>query len=103
MEVRHVWLGLALLSLSCHSLAILPPPANPDEAERLWELGQAAMKQGQPDEAITLYEQSLAADSGLMRNHLSLAAAYLEKGDDPQACAHLTRYVAAHPEHCLMR
>ena len=61
MEVRHVWLGLALLSLSCHSLAILPPPANPDEAERLWELGQAAMKQGQPDEAITLYEQSLAA------------------------------------------
>ena len=103
MGMRHFWLGLAILSLSCHSLAIWAPPGNPDEAERLWDQGQAAMKRGEPDEAIAFYERSLFADPKLLRNHLSLASAYLEKGDDAASCEHLTKYVAAHPEHAVMR
>lgn len=72
-------------------------------ARRLWEEGQSAMRQGQPDRAITCYQQSLAADPRLTRNHLSLAAAYLEKGDQAAACPHLSEYVVAHPDSVLVR
>ena len=50
-------------------------------AGQYWEQGQAAMHQGHVEDAIHCYEQSLAADPQLVRCHLSLAAAYLEKGD----------------------
>jgi len=72
-------------------------------AQQLWEQGQAAMKRGQPDQAIPFYEQSLAADPNLVRNHLSLAAAYLEKEDLAQACPHLAEYVDAHPDRYTFR
>ncbi len=102
---RHVWRLLGVLILGCQSL--LPMPAEPGEssplAQQLWEQGQTAMRGGQPDDAIRYYEQSLAADATLTRNHLSLAAAYLEKGDDERACLHLAGYVQAHPEHRVMR
>jgi len=47
------------------------------------------MKAGQADQAIALYQQSLNEDQERGKNHLSLAAAYLEKGDDRAACEHL--------------
>jgi hypothetical protein len=45
----------------------------------------------------------LTIDPQLTRNHLSLAAAYLEKGDETSACPHLARYVQTHPEHLTIR
>jgi tetratricopeptide (TPR) repeat protein len=72
-------------------------------AQQLWEAGQAAMKGGQPEQAIPWYEQSLAADPELSRNHLSLAAAYLEKEDLNRACPHLAEYVEANPDRFTFR
>src|SRR5262245_23832776 len=102
---RHVWRLLGILLVGCHSLLPLPvasvEPAAP--AQQLWEKGQVAMRCGQPEEAIRCYEQSLAADVALTRNHLSLAAAYLETGEEAKACQHLAEYVRTHPEHRIMR
>src|SRR5438876_10858953 len=39
----------------------------------------------------------------MTRNHLSLAAAYLDLGDEATACPHLARYVAAQPDHLSIR
>jgi tetratricopeptide (TPR) repeat protein len=72
-------------------------------ARLLWEEGQAAMRQGRPDRAIDCYRRSLAADPHFDRNHLSLAAAYLEKGQEGEASFHLARYVAACPEQLGVR
>jgi tetratricopeptide (TPR) repeat protein len=80
-----------------------PAPANQTVALQLWEEGQKAMRFREHDQAIALYEQSLAADPQLTRNHLSLAAAHLEKGDETGACPHLARYLSAHPEHLAIR
>jgi len=76
---------------------------NPGTAEQFWDMGQAAMRRGLPAEAVRFYERSLVLDPHLTRNHLSLAAAHLELGDDAGACAHLSRYVTANPEQLLMR
>lgn len=79
-------------------------PSHPSpSARQLWEKGQLALRQGRPDEAIACYRQSLAADPRLLRVHLSLAAACLEKGDKDAAGAHLGQYLQAHPEHLLVR
>jgi tetratricopeptide (TPR) repeat protein len=83
-----------------------PPAQLPDlspSAERLWDQGQEAMRQGHADEAIACYRRSLATDPELSRNHLSLAAAYIEKGDANSACAALGRYVSANPDQVGMR
>jgi hypothetical protein len=72
-------------------------------AAALWQQGQAAMRDSQPQKAVGLYQQSLAADPAFTRNHLSLAAAYLETGKDAEACVHLARYVALHPEQLVIR
>jgi tetratricopeptide (TPR) repeat protein len=56
------------------------------------------MKRGEVDEAVVCYEHSLAADPKETRAHLSLAAAFLVKGDDEAARLHLGAYVRAHPE-----
>ncbi len=61
------------------------------------------MREGRTDVAVGFYEQSLALDPSLVNNHLSLAAAYLDKGDDEQALPHLAQYVAAKPEHFIVR
>jgi tetratricopeptide (TPR) repeat protein len=103
MRQCPAWLLPWLLCLGCHSVVGLEWDADPPDAERLWDQGQAAMKEGRADRAIGFYEQSLAADPGLTRNHMSLAAALLEKGDDAGAAAHLAKYVEAHPEHLVIR
>src|SRR5439155_12825587 len=58
---------------------------------------------GRAAEAIRYYESSLAADPSLTRNHLSLAAAYLEQNDSGSACAHLAEYVGANPQQLPIR
>lgn len=69
----------------------------------LWQQAQEALRQGQNNRAIELYEESLGVDPRLTRNYLGLAAAWLDKGADARACLHLTLYVAAHPEHLAVR
>jgi tetratricopeptide (TPR) repeat protein len=97
---------LGLLALGCQSLIPAEPAAPPpacESAQELWEQGQAAMRRGDPDAALDCYQRSLAANPSFARNHLSLAAAYLEKGDDAAACPHLLRYVEAFPDQYLIR
>jgi len=106
--LRRGLLILCLGCLGCHSLPGVdlptePEPDAPAPATMLWEKGQAAMRAGQPQQAIRCYEQSLAADPALTCNYLSLAAAYLECGKEEPACEHLARYVAAHPDHLASR
>ena len=104
MAMSRMFLLLGLLALGCQSLIPHEPPGPAAEtAEQLWERGQSAMRQGEPDRALELYQRSLALDPKFARNHLSLAAAYLEKGDEPAACPHLARYVDAFPEQYLVR
>jgi hypothetical protein len=61
------------------------------------------MRAGLHDEAIGCYKQCLAIDPGYRRSHLSIAAAYLEKGDEVRACVHLGAYVDAYPENLSTR
>jgi tetratricopeptide (TPR) repeat protein len=73
------------------------------EARDQWEEGQAAMQYGKLDKAVECYQRSLAADPKDARIHLSLAAAFLVKGEDESAQRHLAKYVRAHPENWEMR
>jgi tetratricopeptide (TPR) repeat protein len=99
MTTRLAGVGVLLCSMLAGPLAA----AEPVSAQRLWEQGQDAMREGRTDVAVGFYERSLALDPNLVNNHLSLAAAYLDKGDDEQALPHLAQYVAAKPNHIIVR
>src|SRR5262245_7397511 len=103
MKAPRCWLVVWFLGLGCHSALAWQIDNDLSPAARLWDEGQKAMREGQPARAIGFYEKSLAADPARTRNHLSLAAAHMEAGDEQAACRHLGAYVAAHPEHTLMR
>jgi hypothetical protein len=72
-------------------------------AVEFWWRGQQAMHAGAPAEALLWYRRCLQADPAFSRAYLSLAAAYLELEQPERACDYLARYVAAHPEHLLVR
>jgi hypothetical protein len=72
-------------------------------AMRAWEKGQQEMLDGHTDKAIAWYEDSLRLDPGLVRNHLSLAAAFLARGEDERAANFLGCYVNAQPDHHVVR
>jgi hypothetical protein len=93
---------LCLLALACPRGGAAEGEAAA-RARQLWEQGQEAMRQGHADEAIRCYEQSLAADPAFARNHLSLAATYLEQGDQERACPELELYLQAYPGHLIVR
>jgi hypothetical protein len=78
-------------------------PAAPTPALALWQEGQKAMGEGRTDDAIDRYQRSLQADRGLTRNYLSLAAAFLARGEEERAAPYLERYVAAQPDHLVVR
>ena len=104
MFARPGWFWLCVLSIGFQSLAAVEAAEGPQsEAQRLWDQGQEAMRQGQVAQSFQFYEQSLATDDSLARNHLSLAAAYLEQGDQARAAPHLARYVDTFPEHYVVR
>jgi tetratricopeptide (TPR) repeat protein len=103
MAIGRIWLWLLLVCLGCQTLVPLDPPDAGEPARLLWEKGQEAMRQGKADDALDFYRRSLAADPGFTRNHLSIAAALLEKGDEFAALPHLARYVRAHPDQFLVR
>jgi tetratricopeptide (TPR) repeat protein len=68
-----------------------------------WEKGQQAMLEGKTQEAITAFEQSLKQDPELVRNRLSLAAAYLAQGKEEQAAEQLKQYLNVRPDHFVVR
>jgi tetratricopeptide (TPR) repeat protein len=103
MPLRRCLHVACLPCLGCLVCLVGDAWGQPESAGQLWEKGQAAMQAGDPGQAIGFYERSLKADPTLTRNHMSLAAAYLENGDDEGACVHLAQYVQAHPEHTAIR
>lgn len=92
-----------LFCLAIGPLSTAAPAATPTPAQRLWEQGQDALRDGRTDEAVGFYEKSLSLDPNLASNHLSLAAAYLDKGDDERAGPELAHYIAARPNHTMVR
>lgn len=83
-----------------------PPPAAPASVSTAlanWKKGQQAMLEGHTEQAIASFEKSLAQDAALVCNHLSLAAAYLARGQDEQAAVQLDRYLKAQPDHYVVR
>lgn len=101
MFVSHLGFLAALTCLAGQA----PEPAckSAETAERLWDLGQEAMRTGQPRQAVQLYQRSLAADPTLVRNYLSMAAAYLEMDDETAALTPLAHYVSVRPEQLIIR
>lgn len=105
MTARTVWLWLCLVSASCRA----PEPT----VERVESPGARAMRaeashdsagdKNQVQEPASSPVESPAEKSPSERSHLSLAAAHLENGDLQAAEPHLARYVAAHPEHLIVR
>jgi tetratricopeptide (TPR) repeat protein len=82
----------------CAAEPILSSPGLPE-----WEKGQHAMLEGQTEQAIAAFQQSLKQDPALVRNHLSLAAAYLAQGKEEQAAEQLKQYLNARPDHHVVR
>jgi tetratricopeptide (TPR) repeat protein len=103
MPARSLPLALVFLCISCGLAGNAGAQETLSPGRQFWEAGQEAMRQGHADEAIHCYERSLAADPSFARNHLSLAAAYLDKGDEAGACPHLALYLAANPDHLIVR
>jgi tetratricopeptide (TPR) repeat protein len=103
MTARSLRLTLLIVIASRSLVGAAAAQEAPSSGRQFWEAGQEAMRQGHPDQAIRLYEQSLAADPAFARNHLSLAAAYLDKGDADAACPHLALYLAAYPAQVIVR
>jgi tetratricopeptide (TPR) repeat protein len=93
-----VWLGICWLTpIGARGAADGPP------ALQMWLRGQRAMAEGQAEQAIASFQESLRLDPTLARNHLSLAAAYLAQGSDAEAEPHLARYLDAQPDHLVVR
>ena len=103
MTTRVHGVGVLFLCLAAARLPAAEPVAAGDPAQRLWEQGQQAMRDGRTDDAVRCYQQSLALNPNLVNNHLSLAAACLDKGDDEGAAPHFAHYLAAKPDHYAIR
>jgi tetratricopeptide (TPR) repeat protein len=79
------------------------PPAAATPAVRAWEQGQAALDQDRLAEAVGQFQLSLRLDPQLPQGHLGLATAYLALGQSADALPHLRAYLAARPDHFLVR
>lgn len=102
MSVRPGWVVVGLVCLVGGVPAAEPCPTTVP-AVLAWEKGQEAMRQGDAERAIALYQRSLALDPTLVSSHLSLAAAYVGQGQDERALPHFASYLAARPDHLIAR
>jgi tetratricopeptide (TPR) repeat protein len=103
MTLRPAWLGLCAVVCVSFSARLFAQEEPAPQARQLWALGQDAMRQGRPTDAIKYYEMSLALDGSQKRAHLSLAAACIECRDEAGAARHLAEYLAAYPDHHVAR
>jgi tetratricopeptide (TPR) repeat protein len=114
-------LSASALLLAC--IALLPPAILADDhaapqppapgaaapvgqvtpARQLWQRGQLALDRDRFEEAIGHFELSLRLDPSLVQNHLSIAAAHLALDQQDKAAPHLAAYLAARPQHFLIR
>ena len=114
MAARNGWLmGLLLAVVGCH--AFMPAKAEPLAAPEPALTATApafvvrpveSAPRPEPARSEIIHPTRIALASATEPagpNHLSLAAAQLEKGDEAGACAHLAIYLAAHPEHTVVR
>jgi tetratricopeptide (TPR) repeat protein len=99
--IRHSWIFFTVLLLAQPLQAA--EPAAPSLGLPAWQKGQQAMLEGRTEEAMASFRLSLAQDPALVRNHLSLAAAYLALGQNEQAAGQLDRYLQAQPDHYVVR
>src|SRR2546421_613368 len=95
----------ALCLIFCSVLSSWAPTARAEEAtaKSCWEAGQAALRKGNSQQAIACFEQCLRLDPAYARSHLSLAAAFMDRGDERSALPHLAEYVKACPQHVVIR
>jgi tetratricopeptide (TPR) repeat protein len=100
-RICHACVVVALFLSAVPLHAEEPKLSSPGLPE--WEKGQHAMLEGQPEQAIAAFEQSLKQDPALVRNHLSLSAAYLAQGKEEQAAEHLKQYLNLRPDHYVVR
>lgn len=101
MVVRQ---GLLLVSLSCLSCHALSPVR--ESPRSVASVAEAAPSKSIVKKAVIQVghsEQSPLADPVLLEAHLALAVSHLRQGQLAQARPHLAVYVAAHPEHLLLR
>jgi hypothetical protein len=95
--------SLGLICLAVLAQCPLLTAAEDARARSCWETGQAALRNGETDRAIDCFQQCLRLDPHYDRPHLSLAAAYMEKGDEKSALPHLATYVQTNPDHVVIR
>ncbi len=96
------FLSCLVLLIVVHA-PLLAQSAGWSPAERAWRLGQEALDGDRFQEAIGQFQLSLRLDPKLVQARLSLAAAYLALGEDRLAVPHLADYLAAKPNHFLIR
>lgn len=95
------WLFFALILPSQSPQPAAPAAVSPAMAN--WKQGQQAMLEGHTEQAIASFKASLAQDASMACNYLSLAAAYLARGQDEQAADQLALYLKAQPDHFVAR
>ncbi|HWY88609.1 MAG TPA: tetratricopeptide repeat protein [Gemmataceae bacterium] len=100
MRARLAWLCWCFC-LGCHGLKGVD--AQPGEPHSPWEMGQNAMRAGDPDEAIARYQEALSQKEPDPRHYLSLAAAHVAKGDEAAASLALAHYIQVNPDHYKAR
>src|SRR5258708_2688683 len=101
MRTRFAALGSLMLAML--SGATAADPTMPTPAVQCWQMGQEALRDGNVDKAIALYQRSLQLDPELSRNYLSLAAAYCAKGADGRGVENWTSYLQKQPDHVAVR
>lgn len=100
-RTRHACLALVLVLSASVVYSTEPAPSSPGLPD--WQEGQQAMLEGQTEKAIASFQESLKKDATLVRNHLSLAAAYLAQGREEQAAEQMEKYLQAQPDHSVVR
>lgn len=95
---------ILLACAACQSVPSRPVEAVSEGIEsrraaiELWQEGQRSLHQGEIERAIYCCMTSLKEAPDLKRNHLSLAAAYVEQGNDAHAVKQLECYVQDRPD-----
>jgi tetratricopeptide (TPR) repeat protein len=98
MPVRHGWLLVPILCLSCTALRL---PESVGGAAGSGRNGQAAQDTAAPPESVPAAREATWLPAPA--NPLRLAATCLDEGKLGEASGHLARYLDDHPDQALIR